>query len=497
METYSVTSGFRGSLAAAAELKQATPAIAEMLAAEDIGKLPDISIADSLSRLSGLATQRLNGRSQAISIRGLTGDFTTGLLNGREQVSTGSNRAVEFDQYPAELLSGAVVYKTTDAALVGQGMAGTIDLRTVRPLSQGKRTIAVNSFYDRTQFGALNAGSKNSGVRYSASYIDQFGDGKFGVAIGFAHADLPGQGEQWNAWGYPNVEASVSPTKPYVIGGAKPFVRSSELKRNGLMAVLEYKPSANFHSTVDIYRSKFNETQLLRGIEIPLQWSSATLQPGFTVDNELIINPTFNNVYGVIRNDVVDRNNDVWAAGWNMQFGDRTGWKTTADISYSRIYRKDRVLETYSGAGSVNAIGFGSSDTMAVTMGSGRGAIFTPTLDYADPSKLRLTSPQGWGSDVVPGGQVGYLKNPTAKDSLSQAKLFTEYDLKGWFSRVEFGAAYSRRTKSEIEDGYYLALANGQTSAPLTTSNGVTNLSFIGISGMASYDPLAALNSGI
>ena len=35
------------------------------------------------------ATQRSNGRSQQISIRGLNGDFSTGLLNGREQVSTG------------------------------------------------------------------------------------------------------------------------------------------------------------------------------------------------------------------------------------------------------------------------------------------------------------------------------------------------------------------------------------------------------------------------
>ena len=57
--------------------------------------------------------------------------FTTALLNGREQVSTGDNRSIEFDQYPSELLSSVVVYKTPDAQLVGQGLAGTIDLRTI------------------------------------------------------------------------------------------------------------------------------------------------------------------------------------------------------------------------------------------------------------------------------------------------------------------------------------------------------------------------------
>ena len=97
LEKFTVQAGFSGSLAAAAEMKQKQKVITEVIASEDIGKLPDISIADALTRLTGLTTQRSNGRSQAISIRGLTGDFSTGLLNGREQVTTGMNRAVEFD----------------------------------------------------------------------------------------------------------------------------------------------------------------------------------------------------------------------------------------------------------------------------------------------------------------------------------------------------------------------------------------------------------------
>ncbi|MBK8477815.1 MAG: TonB-dependent receptor plug domain-containing protein [Opitutaceae bacterium] len=123
LDDFTVTAGFAGSLAAAAEMKQKQTVVTEVITAEDIGKLPDISIADALTRLTGLTTQRSNGRSQAISIRGLTGDFSTGLLNGREQVSTGMNRAIEFDQYPADLLSSVVVYKTASPNLVGQGLA--------------------------------------------------------------------------------------------------------------------------------------------------------------------------------------------------------------------------------------------------------------------------------------------------------------------------------------------------------------------------------------
>ncbi|PTY07797.1 TonB-dependent receptor [Opitutaceae bacterium EW11] len=494
LDKFLVESSFRGSLAAAAQIKQATPAIAEVIAAEDIGKLPDVSIADSLSRLTGLATQRLNGRSQSIAVRGLTADFTTGLLNGREQVSTGSNRAVEFDQYPSELLSGVVVYKTTQADLVGQGLAGTIDLRTVRPLTQGRRTIAANAYYDFTGYSPLNPDSDRYGIRYAASYIDQYDDGKLGIAVGYAHADIPGQGKQWNAWGYPNVGASVDSTQPYVLGGAKPFVRSSSLKRDGYMAVIEYKPTAYVHSTIDLYYSKFDETQRLRGIEIPLFWSSAQLQPGFTVEDGLITKGTFNNVFGVVRNDITVYKNDVYAAGWNLVLGDGSGWTTTADLNYSKIKRKQTVLETYSGT-AANQVG--TPDTIAYSLEGGTGAKFTPTLDYTSTSLLRLGSPQGWGGDVVPGGQAGYLKSPTAKDEMGQVKLMTKHDLPRIFSSVEIGGMYSDRYKSEKEDGYYLALANGASSAPLPTSVGVTDLSFIGIKGMASYDPVAALDSGI
>ena len=62
-------------------------------------------------------------------------------MNGREQVSTGDNRAIQFDQYPAELIHSVEVYKTPDASLIGQGLAGTIDLQTTRPLEYGKRAL--------------------------------------------------------------------------------------------------------------------------------------------------------------------------------------------------------------------------------------------------------------------------------------------------------------------------------------------------------------------
>ena len=107
-----VVTGIRAAIESAIETKQTSTSIVEAISAEDIGKLPDTSIADSIARLPGLTAQRFGSRPQEINIRGFAGDFSTALLNGREQVSMGNNRGVEFDQYPSELMNQVVVYKT-------------------------------------------------------------------------------------------------------------------------------------------------------------------------------------------------------------------------------------------------------------------------------------------------------------------------------------------------------------------------------------------------
>ena len=137
-----VVTGLRASIENSIETKRDNSQIVEAISAEDIGQLPDQSIADALARLPGLTAQRDRGRATQIQIRGFAGDFSTTLLNGREQATTNDNRAAEFDQYPSELLSQVVVYKTADASLVGQGLSGTVDLQTVNPLSFDDRVIS-------------------------------------------------------------------------------------------------------------------------------------------------------------------------------------------------------------------------------------------------------------------------------------------------------------------------------------------------------------------
>ena len=504
LSTFEVDAGFAGSLAFSTEAKRRAPVILEVISAEDIGKLPDVSIAESLARLPGLTTQRINSRAQDIVIRGLTGDFSTALLNGRQQVSASGDRSVEFDQYPGELLNGVVVYKTTQPNLVGQGLSGTVDMRTVRPLAYGKRSFAANAFYEWTDLNQLNPDVDINGTRFSLNYIDQNDDETMGWAVGYSNTNRPGQGEQWNAWG------GAMPTYSdgnMVLGGVKPFVRSSELDRDSFMAVFESRPNDNLHTTFDFFFSDFAEDQILRGIEFPLLWSSAQLQPGYTVEDGLITQGTFTGVYGVMRNDIVWRDADVISPGWNLTMDNDNGWQFELDLSHSNIDRTDYVLETYSGWASNRGQGgaeadWSTPDTLTFTMGGGTGATFSSNLDYSSEN-IRLASPQGWGGNAVPGGQLGFFKGPIAKDELNQAKTAMRRDLEGFFNQMEFGIAWTERVKSETNPapegrgGWFLALADGSWSAPFPETIGNADLSFIGIGPQRAYDTRAVFDRGI
>jgi len=506
-----VVTGIRRSIEASISAKANNTSIVEVISAEDIGKLPDVSIAESLARLPGVTMQRLDGRSQAISIRGLGPDFTTALLNGRELVTTGDNRGVEFDQFPAELLSSVVVYKTPDSALIGQGLGGTVDLRTVRPLAYGRQAVALNYRHEWNDIGALNSGTTDSGDRYTVSYIDQFMDGTLGVALGYAHMSSPYQSERFNSWGYPEYSDGN-----LITGGVKPYVMSSELERDGYMGVLEWRPNDRIHSTIDAFYSKFKNTQVLRGIEFPLAWGGPagdcdsvgnvatpdvcrpgpSLRPGYTVEDGMIVAGTWDNIKGVVRNDLNKRDSNITAIGWNTEFVANDDWSLNLDLSYSKVERNDIILETNSGTGrNIN----GALDTLGFELTGDGVTRFTSLLNYADPNLIKLTSPQGWGGDVIPEGQAGYMNTPSIEDELKAVRLSATRQLhQSPFKSIDFGFNYSEREKTFVNDQYYLGVpGGGDLAVPSQFLLDPTDLGYLGISQVLSYDALGLVNSGV
>jgi len=436
--------GIRKGIEDAISIKKNSTSIVEAISAEDIGKLPDVSIAESIARMPGLAAQRVAGRAQAISVRGLSPDFATTLLNGREMVSTGDNRSAEFDQYPSELLSGVTIYKTPDAGLVGQGLSGTLDMQTVRPLNFKERAVSINVRGENRSIGSI-ADTKANGNRISVSYIDQFADRTVGLALGFAHLDSPilenqtGIYEPWKKDTRPGVTPGT-----YLQDGIKSLAKSGNMKRDGFMGVLEVKPSKNWTSVLDAYASTFKQVDTNNQYEVNLSGYNGT-NPyiPFSYANPVISNGVLGgaqavNVYPLVRGQYNSREDTINAIGWNNKFK-FTGWSLLADVNYSKAKRNELYLENNTQLASTPN---GSSlDTLSVNWANGGFPTIKGGLNYSDPTKLFT------GNSIY--GQ-GYGRKPQVEDELKGYKLVGTLPVTSdFFSGVDFGLNLSDRSKKK------------------------------------------------
>ncbi|MAK99075.1 MAG: TonB-dependent receptor [Citromicrobium sp.] len=485
-ENVIIVSGFRESLENAVREKKENDQIVESVSAEDIGKLPDNSIGESIARLPGVTSQRANGRANIIAIRGFGPDFSTTLLNGREQTSTNDNRGIEFDQFPSEVVSQVVIYKSPSASVVGQGLVGTVDVRTIRPLEYGRQVLAIGARGSYTDLGALNAGSKEFGYRANATYVDQFADDTIGISLAAAYVDEPYQVQEFNAWGYfdPNGGGNQAPS------GSKSYVTSTQLKRLGINGTLQWEATPNLMVTVDALYSNFKDEQIKRGIELPFSYFGATFDPtGATTQDGVYTSGAFDNVQGVVRNDRFDKEADLYSGGLNIDYQGDDGWSAFFDFGYSRTDRVETSLQSYAGTG-YNWRTPETDPTDRITFtNDGTGLVFGNQLDYTDTNLIVLTDPLGWGGGNV---QTGYENLRYVDDELKQFRVGVGKELDaGLLHKINLGLAYTDRDKALDADESLLVLPGGATEAPIPSSVLLdpTQLSYLGLSPIVSYDP--------
>jgi iron complex outermembrane receptor protein len=135
--------GTRASAESAAERKRRSADIVDGVLAEEIHRLPDLSVADALQRITGVQITRDRGEASVAAVRGLVQLETT--LNGRELFTAGFGRALDYADLPSDMLAGIDVYKTSAASRIEGGLGGTVDLRTRRPFDFPAPTLAASA----------------------------------------------------------------------------------------------------------------------------------------------------------------------------------------------------------------------------------------------------------------------------------------------------------------------------------------------------------------
>jgi TonB-dependent receptor len=188
-----VVTGLRQSIQTSQEIKQNAEVIVDSISAVDISALPDRSVTEALQRISGVAidhlfapsdTNRFSAEGSGVTVRGLT--QVRSELNGRDVFSARNTRGLSFEDVPAELMSGVDVYKNPSADMIEGGIAGTVNLRTRKPLDHEGFTAGLT--------GSANFGDFSEEIKPQASLLLSntwdTGHGTFGALIDVAYSEL-------------------------------------------------------------------------------------------------------------------------------------------------------------------------------------------------------------------------------------------------------------------------------------------------------------------
>jgi len=259
--------GFGATLGKSLRQKKLADSVVEIVSTDDLGSLPDVTIADAIARLPGVAAERDRGNASSISIRGMGPRLNMATMNGREIVSAEPSREVRYEQFPSELINSVEVYKSPVANQVEGGISGLVNMNFISPLAAGKQRVTVTGHLMDYQLGhdMKDSGADANGHKESFSYVDQFGE-NFGVVIGLTYQDQPSLQRETSSWGYNKTQENqgdvngdgITEAAPW---GGKAATKLGDNQRTGAMTILEWQASEQLNLKYDVFYSEFDITE--------------------------------------------------------------------------------------------------------------------------------------------------------------------------------------------------------------------------------------------
>ncbi|MEN0035802.1 MAG: TonB-dependent receptor [Cellvibrio sp.] len=276
-----VVQGVRAAQASAVNTKRDAASVVDGISAQDIGKLPDVTISDSLQRIPGIQVERTAGEGGPVQIRGLANVATS--LNGETYLSatTIDSSGADFGDLPSQLFSGADVYKSPLATLTTLGIAGTVELKTRRPfdLEQGwtfsgsaevdqgsiskesDPTVSGLIGWNNADFGFVLSAvttEKNLASNYNG-YFDSSENGGIGATFNNHYS------------GTPPVNADIYHVSPQGFGA---FHKVEERQRDGINASFQAQLTDGIELVVDYFYSDQERYNRRAGFSMNNRWQT-------------------------------------------------------------------------------------------------------------------------------------------------------------------------------------------------------------------------------
>ncbi|HME39829.1 MAG TPA: TonB-dependent receptor [Steroidobacteraceae bacterium] len=489
-----VVTGIRKSVELSLQTKRDATELTEVITSEDIGKMPDKNVADSLARLPGVTTSAAGANeggfdeNDRVSMRGTNPSLTQTLINGHgvaagdwfvlDQVQT-VGRSVSYTLLPSEIVSKVVVEKSSSASLVEGGVAGSVNIVTRKPLDFTKE------FTLEASAGAVYADlpSKTDG-QYSALGNFKNDAGNFGVMLQLFSETRHLRRDGVEILGYDTIApgSPIATAHPDLSGvqypteiGAAYFTQ--ERQRNGGVADIEFKANDDLTLDLSAFSSKLTATNYNRNY---LMWSTHFVNfgqgqapdPGYVVQENTLTKANFTGVpgtfYGVY--DQISRPDETATANFvNLD----TTWNASSALSFlgqvgytwgdGKTPHQD-VSETLPGLGSgagYQLNGLGSA----------------PNFNLGNTNN---TTPTPGGVPVAFGWIFG-AADIDVKDTEKWAKIDSDYKIdNGAWKDLQFGVRYQAHDRTS-PTGVAQGPLNTSTSAyPTTFSNYPSNFNTFG-----------------
>lgn len=365
-----IVTGFRSSLRKAQDLKKSAVNLTESVLAEDMAKMPDLNLSESIQRVPGVAISREGGEGRNITLRGFAPDFTRTTLNGMEVPASSdgldsggftvnSSRGFDFNVFASELFNRIDIQKTARASVEEGGIAGTVDLYSGRPFDRPGTHLVVSGE------GSYNSVTRQVDPRAAAVFSDTFADDTIGVLVSAAYSERTvwQEGRSSVLWTSPYINgdswADTNPKvtgTPQACGAADPLdclwaprlpradFFGNDQRRLGLAGALQFRPTdrltvslSALYSRLKNQRSNYNSMEWLLTHGAPGNFTGQT-PLSFTVspNGKEAIAASFNDVTSWYENRVQDSTSKF------AQYLGNVDYKITDELTFQGLVGKAR-----------------------------------------------------------------------------------------------------------------------------------------------------------
>ena len=472
-----VVTGIRHSNELSLEAKREAGTRVEVISAEDILKMPDKNVADSLSRVVGVTVSSASANeggfdeNDRISMRGTNPSLTQTLLNGHN-VAAGDwfvlnqveqvGRSVSYTLLPSELVDQIVVHKTSEASLVEGGVAGSVDIITRKPLDFPEQwTFSASA-------GAVYAELPDETDPQLSALVNFKNDADtFGVMLQAFSEERHLRRDGVEILGYQTIapDGVIAASNPDLAGVVYPRLIGAafftqERKRTGGLLDIELRPSDDLRLDAQYFMSDLDATNYNRNF---MFWGERILNfgagqapdPGYVVRSGTLVQATFQpeagRNYGVL--DQISRPDEKASANYasleaSYRFSDAFelsgqigtseghGETPTQDVAETNVAGSGGSYQL-NGLGSAPDFSFGTADTStpfpngtAVPFGWIFGAQFVDVEDEENWAKIDadFAIDNGAWTNLQFGARVSEHKRESLNNAVGQGPIFCGTD---------------------------------------------------------------------